>query len=116
MRHILMLALISGLMLGFACTGHAKDVLDPKQSVEGDGKDVGEECDPKKQNCDDDGKGGSEGVSGTWHNLDSKQLEQAKAEMQQRRDMTSQEVKDWHESKRLERETIVKNGGDGGKK
>jgi hypothetical protein len=130
MRHILMFAMILGLTLGFAPHSYAgKDEPTPPDAGEtlegGDGKGGGEEevcdpkkencdgeeevvCDPKKENCDDDGKGGGE-VSGGWHNYKpgSKELEQAKAEIQNRRDIASQEVKDWHESKRLERKAVV---------
>lgn len=126
MHHVLMLAMILGLTLGFAPHSYAgKDEptppsvqpsCDPKnENCDDDGKGDGEEevvCDPKKENCDDDGKGGGE-VSGNWHSYKpgSKELEQAKAQMQSRRDAASQEVKDWHESKRLEREAAAKNDG-----
>jgi hypothetical protein len=106
MRHILMLAMILGLTLGFASVSHAKDEVNP---------DAGATlCDPKTQSCDegdgkDDGKGGSEEPSGTWHGYKagSKELEQEKAKLDAIKASSSQEAQDWLDQNRKARELVV---------
>lgn len=109
MRHVLMFVMVLGMTLGLASASYARE-----DGKDGDvkGGDKEEPCDPKKENCPKDPPKDS-GKAGSWQDLKpgSRELEDAKIEMQSRRDAASQAVKDYLANKRKDREMIVNSDG-----